>query len=155
LPGDGEDIDLQHLAGLIRANKGRKGFTYTHYNPIANDWNFQSINLANVNGFTVNLSANNLEHADALASLDIGPVVTLLPIDSPNLSYTPQGRPVVICPAVTSDNVTCASCGLCQKVDRKSIVGFPVHGIAKKKAMQVFETSNKPSKVISIKVIQA
>jgi hypothetical protein len=137
----GEKIAADALAYIVKANKGKRGFTYTHHDVSDNATglhNRQLIKMANKRGFTVNLSANNLEHADILADLAIGPVVTLLPIDAAKLSKTPSGRDVVVCPAVSSDNITCASCGICQKVDRKSIIGFPVHGVAKKKAFKVF-----------------
>jgi hypothetical protein len=44
------------------------------------------------------------------------------------------GRQVATCPAAYRDDVTCASCGLCQRQDRKLIVGFPAHGYSKGKA---------------------
>jgi hypothetical protein len=34
---------------------------------------------------------------------------------------------VVICPATQRDDVSCASCQLCQR-QRTAIVGFPAHG---------------------------
>lgn len=135
LPGDKREIDAIALAQLVKANKGRKGFTYTHYNPAigAND---KAIKEANNNGFTVNLSANNLSHADELIKAHCGPVVTLLDISvQGNVKInTPDNNVVVVCPATYSDDVTCASCGLCQIASRKVIVGFPVHGVQKKKA---------------------
>ena len=137
-----ETIDASALEALTSANKGRKGFTYTHHRIEGSDAvsrsNWAAIDKANTNGFTVNLSANSLDHADILASLEAGPVVSIVPIDHPKLSYTPAGRSVVICPAVTSDDVTCSNCGLCQNQNRRSIVAFPVHGSGKKKAERVF-----------------
>ena len=137
-----ETIDSSALEALTAANKGRKGFTYTHHRIEGSDAvsrsNWASIDKANTNGFTVNLSANSLDHADTLAELQAGPVVSIVPIDHPKLSFTPAGRPVVICPAVTSDDVTCSNCGLCQNQNRRSIVAFPVHGSGKKKAEKVF-----------------
>ncbi len=44
---------------------------------------------------------------------------------------TPDGNLVVICPN-TTDNVTCKDCGLYQIATRKTIVGFPAHGVRKK-----------------------
>jgi hypothetical protein len=137
-----QTIDACALEALTSANKGKRGFTYTHHRIEGSDAvsrsNWASIDKANTNGFTVNLSANSLEHADTLAELQAGPVVSIVPIDHPRLSYTPAGRPVVICPAVSSDTVTCSNCGLCQNQNRRSIVAFPVHGSGKKKAERVF-----------------
>lgn len=136
LPGSGGKIDRQALDQIVKANKGKRGFTYTHYDPIKRRRNAAAIKAANQNGFTVNLSANNLAHADQLAALDIGPVVAVVPEDSPNTMSTPEGRKAIKCPATYRDNVNCASCGLCQlqgsgKAQRVIIV-FPAHGSGKK-----------------------
>jgi hypothetical protein len=125
LPGIGDKIDRQALTKLVEANRGRRGFTYTH-KPMSIA-NRLAIAKANAKGFTVNLSADNLAEADALASLRIGPVVVVLPSDQLTNTTTPDGRKVVICPAVTHDNVTCATCQLCAR-QRDAIVGFPAHG---------------------------
>jgi hypothetical protein len=68
LPGNGDTIDAIMLMQLITANKGRKGFTYTHYAPSLGA-NAALIKLANDEGFTVNLSAESLHEADKLARL--------------------------------------------------------------------------------------
>lgn len=142
LAHNNEQIRGDMLLTLIDANKGKRGFTYTHHRLTGEDViasnNRYLVTLANAQGFTVNLSANNPMEADTLAKLGIGPVVTLLPEDygQKNLQ-TPYGRSIVVCPAVTTEGVTCASCGLCAKVDRKSIVGFPVHGTGKNKARTI------------------
>lgn len=123
------------MADLVAANKGRKGFTYTHYDVETDTQNREAVAEANANGFTVNLSANNLDHADALAATGAGPVVAVLPSDVTGKAdiRTPEGRRVVVCPATYRDDVSCASCGLCAR-QRDAIVGFPVHGAAKRKA---------------------
>jgi hypothetical protein len=135
LPGHNENIDAAMLGELVHANIGKRGFTYTH--KTNNPANYQWIKAANEWGFTVNLSANNLEHADQLAALEIGPVVTVLPIDAPRTTTTPAGRTVVTCPATYRDDIACNTCQLCQR-QRETIVGFPVHGTSKAKAQKVF-----------------
>lgn len=135
LPGLGDAIDAEALGQLVRANRGRRGFTYTH-KPITEE-TCGPIAAANREGFTINLSADNLAQADRLAGLGIAPVVVVLPSDQTAPLRTPEGRKVAICPAVLSDNVTCASCGLCAEVGRKSIIGFPAHGTSKAKASRV------------------
>lgn len=134
LPGHGDAIDAIKLRELILANKGRKGFTYTH-KPL-NRANAFLIQEANDNGFTVNLSANDLSHADELAETGL-PVCVVLPEDQMTATETPNGRKVAICPAVLSDDVSCASCGVCQLKDRKAIIGFPAHGTGKRKASAI------------------
>lgn len=142
LPGDNEEILPEFLKDLVKANQGRKGFTYTH-KPVLSEQagpvesNRAAIKEANAQGFTINLSANGLNHADKLAALGIGPVCTILPDQNPVNRTTPQGRKVVICPAQTRDNTTCASCGLCQRADRSVIVGFMPHGSQQKKALAI------------------
>lgn len=143
LPGNARKIAVDMLRALVGANKGRAGFAYTHHAVLDEQdgenapVNREAIKEANANGFTVNLSANNLEHADKLKALNVGPVVTILPTDSTRNHKTPGGNQVIICPATYRDNVSCATCQLCQKVDRKCIVGFPAHGARKKVASAV------------------
>jgi hypothetical protein len=134
LPGNGDTLDRIALAELVDANRGRRGFTYTH-KPLKDSEDVEAVRNANRQGFTVNLSGNNLEHADELADKDCAPVVCVLPADVVgNVPvHTPKGRRVVVCPATYRDNTTCASCGLCARADRKVIVGFPVHGNGKHK----------------------
>lgn len=138
LPGKGDRLDIGLMVQLIWANKkaGARGFTYTH-KPLTDEVERGAILSANLNGFTVNLSGNNLQHADTLADMEIAPVTVVLPADQLANTTTPKGRRVVICPAVTRDNVSCASCGLCAIAKRDSIIGFPAHGTAKRKASNI------------------
>lgn len=127
-------IDVAKLGALIDANRWRRGFTYTHHRPDVAA-NAALIRYANENGFAVNLSADNVAEADRLAALGIAPVVTLLPLDHGDRSFrSPGGRPVMVCPAVIRDGVTCATCGICAIADRRQIVGFPAHGFASRAA---------------------
>ena len=137
LPGDTKDLDSTKCVDLARANEGKRGFTYTHYDVLENLQNAITVNIMNNLGFTVNVSANNLEHADQLCDLDIAPVATVLPIEQTTNTVTPKGRKVVVCPATYKDDVSCADCMLCEKRDRKVIVGFPAHGTSKKKASAI------------------
>jgi hypothetical protein len=141
LPGHGNDIDALALAELVNANRGKRGFTYTHKPVTENAPNQNAVEAANRDGFTINLSANSPAHADELASLGIAPVVTVLPADIDGAAtktlQTPAGRTITVCPATYRDDVTCASCWLCQRQKRKTIVGFPAHGASKRKASAV------------------
>jgi hypothetical protein len=137
LPGDTKDLDDVKCVELAKANEGKRGFTYTHYDVLDNFQNAITVNIMNHLGFTVNVSANNLEHADQLCDLDIAPVATVLPIEQTTNTVTPKGRKVVVCPATYKDDVSCASCMLCEKWDRNVVVGFPAHGTSKKKAAAI------------------
>ena len=137
LPGDMEKLDDEKCIELAKANKGKRGFTYTHYDVLNNFQNAITVNIMNHLGFTVNVSANNLDHADKLCDMDIAPVATVLPIEQTTNTVTPKGRKVVVCPATYKDDVSCASCMLCEKWDRNVVVGFPAHGTSKKKAAAI------------------
>lgn len=128
LPGNGATVDPVLLGELVAANRGRRGFTYSHYRDGASlSW----IKTANEWGFTVNLSANDLSDADTLADTGAGPVVVVLPSTQTENTKTPAGRTVVVCPATQRDDVSCATCQLCQR-QRSAIVGFPAHGTRKR-----------------------
>ena len=137
LPGDMEKLDDEKCIELAKANEGKRGFTYTHYDVLDNFQNAITVNIMNHLGFTVNVSANNLEHADKLCDLDIAPVATVLPIEQTTNTVTPKGRKVVVCPATYKDDIACESCMLCEKWDRNVVVGFPAHGTSKKKASAI------------------
>ena len=113
LPAENGIIDAGMMRSLIRSNRGKGGFTYTHHNVV-----------------------DNAGKADVLADMGIAPVVTLLPTDSAKVTFTPKGRKVVRCPAETSKKVTCKTCRLCQKTDRP-IIGFTPHGSGKKVTQEV------------------
>lgn len=128
---DPEGVDFTALHKLAKANSGKRGWTYTHKNP-AYENNSTAIRVSNRLGFTINLSANSLSQADAYSSLNIGPVVVTVPANTPKVSFTPEGRKVVICPAQQIDELACDKCALCQKKDRSFIIGFRAHGMKKK-----------------------
>ena len=128
LPQVAGTIDAVKLGQLVAANQGKRGFTYSHHRDSASlAW----IKHANAWGFTVNLSANDLHDADALADTGAGPVVVVLPSTQNENTTTPAGRRVVVCPATQRDDVSCATCQLCQR-QRDAIVGFPAHGTKKR-----------------------
>lgn len=124
LPGAGESVDPVALGKIVAANRGRRGFTYTHKKtPDAIKWARHATDW----GFTVNLSADDAGDADAMAAHGL-PVVCIVPADTPEKTTTPGGLPIVVCPAQSRDDITCATCGLCQKSRRAVIVGFRAHG---------------------------
>lgn len=147
LPGNNNTIDHTALNQLVEANRGRRGFTFTH-KPVGISGqelvNAQAIFAANKSGFAINLSADNIGQADDLHALGIGPVVVVLPQDHPHkATKTPAGHQIVVCPAVTQEDMTCANCGLCAISNRKSIIGFPAHGVKKKHVSQLVQLRKK------------
>lgn len=128
LPGDGVNINKGQLAELVLANKGRRGFTYTHYLPTPD--NLDAIQHAIQNGFVINMSANNLTQADYYMSLDL-PTAVVLPSGTTRPVRTPGGNMVVPCPA-TQGEANCSTCQLCSIINRRVAIGFPAHGAKKK-----------------------
>lgn len=141
LAGRGDRINRRKLEELATAARHTRGWTYTHKPVLGiskttsrNRW---AIAAAMRRGFAINLSANDLGNADALASLDLAPVVVLLPENSPETVHTPAGRKVIVCPAQSRQGVTCSTCQLCAVKTRSVIVGFRAHGSRKKLAEAV------------------
>jgi hypothetical protein len=124
---DQKTIAKQRLQRLVRANKGRRGFTYTHFDVVKNKANRDAIADANRNGFTINLSADTMEEADELADTECGPVTVVVPAMQMTNTRTPAGRKVVICPARVRPDMTCATCGICA-TQRNAIIAFPALG---------------------------
>tara|TARA_R100000808_G_scaffold2016_3_gene8556 strand:+ start:10229 stop:10900 length:672 start_codon:yes stop_codon:yes gene_type:complete len=134
-------IDTTKLIELIDANRGKRGFAYTHHVNVDDfgisgfKGNAPEIKYATQEGFTINCSANTLD--DALEFFNDGlPTVTLLH-ESRTKNFEVDGRRVNICPKFQRKDVTCKSCGLCQWADRDYIIGFPAHGTRKGKVNEV------------------
>jgi hypothetical protein len=139
LGGIGDRLDIGLFKELVKASRHLKGFCFTH-KPLDLPEEREAVREANAKGrWITNLSADNLTEADRKAGLDVGPVVTLLPSDTPlkGALRTPEGRRVVVCPAQTRTGVTCLSCRLCAR-NRTSVVGFLSHGSQRKRADKIY-----------------
>ncbi|RKZ12595.1 hypothetical protein DRQ50_11710 [bacterium] len=129
---DGVSIDEEKLTSLVNANKRKRGFTYTHYTDEAS---LPIVKKANDSGFTINLSANNYDEVDRLIGKG-SPVVTIMEEGASKVEFTAGNNKVVPCPHSTGKAVNCMHCGLCQIADRDYVIGFPAHGIGKRKALE-------------------
>lgn len=131
---DGE-IDEDLVLDLVDANEGRNGFTYTHHD-MGIPHNRAMVRLCNRRGFTVNVSANTVSEAIRLKSAVTSPVVTIVPSEfwGDSKVVNVDGFSVFRCPAEYDKSIICATCGACAVSERKSIIGFTVHGTQKKKA---------------------
>ena len=131
------NIDYKKLRQLIMANKGRRGFTYTHHK--LNEHNIVSLQNANMMGFTINASCESIEEADRVMTEHEIPAVAVVNSEKTDRFYTTSsGRKVVTCPAALfPGKVTCATCGLCQKADRNFVIAFPSHGNAKRTVNEI------------------
>lgn len=137
LVGTNDVIDFWALSELMTANRGKRGFSYTHY-PLS-DKNIDSLKMANDNGLTINASTNSISEVDKAMATGL-PVVTVLPHDhdlSQRIVRTDKGNKVIVCPSSLGKDVTCASCGLCQKHDRGYAIGFVSHGNSRKKVSAI------------------
>jgi hypothetical protein len=107
------------------------GWTYTHHDPtrenLATLRALRDARPASDRGLCVNLSADDMREADALAVHGL-PVVVTVPLDHPEHSATPDGLPVVVCPVQTGKARDCTDCMLCAREDRSPIIGFRAHG---------------------------
>ena len=131
LPGANDVLDAEKCDDLVAANSGKRGFTYTHY-PM-DSANVDVVARMNASGFTVNLSGNSPTEARQLQAKHGLPTVTLYPTRYTDSDWRRDGD-IVRCPAEYRDDVSCATCQLCQRSDRKDIVGFTVHGPRAKSA---------------------
>jgi hypothetical protein len=123
LPGTSEKLNHGAVKALAEASRGKRGFTYTH--KYHSEENRKTILDANQDGFTINLSADSIEEAYKLHKEGFPVVVTIVPKDVIDPKY------ITVCPQQTHENITCLSCGLCAKKDRKTIIGFLAHGVRK------------------------
>jgi len=131
LQGSANVIDSDKLHQLAVANTGKRGFTYTHYP--ATKPNLDAIRKAGKLGFTINLSANNVDHALRLRKHGL-PIASVVPIDHGNKTRTIDGLKFITCPATYRDNVTCKTCKLCSIPNRTAVIAFPAHGTRAKNA---------------------
>jgi len=130
-----DEIDKEKSIKLLKASSHTKGFTYTHYDVINSEHNRDVVRQMNKSsGMTVNLSGNDVNHADKLVDLDIGPVCVTLPSNITGQSlHTPNGNRVLVCPEQTGRTQSCDTCRLCESKTRSYIIGFIAHGSKKKK----------------------
>lgn len=135
LIGNGDTIDITALNALVEANRGRRGFTYTHW-----PWrdNFELLKWANRSGFTINVSAKGVD--DALEAHNAGlPTTVILNTDGQKMVRV-AGVRIVICPAQRKKKMTCAECGICATADRNYIIGFWPQGTKKTNLIKMVET---------------
>lgn len=127
LPGRDNRIDSKALDQLIQANVGRRGFTYTHKNGLLAESKAQE---ACDRGFTINMSLDSLAAVDELrARRPRLPLTVTVPSSEERTTFeTPAGHRVTVCPAQTTDGITCTSCQLCALPQRRTVVAFRAHG---------------------------
>jgi hypothetical protein len=134
LPATAGRISRRFLRGLIAANRGKRGYTYSHHD-LALGENLALIRQANRQGFTVNVSTETESAADRAVAAGLPAVVAVPSTETRTAWNTPAGHRVVVCPAQReSSTVDCATCQLCYQRPAGLIVAFLAHGTSKAKA---------------------
>ena len=121
----------QQLQQLTEANRGRRGWSYTHHRltPAA----VAAVKGATAEGFTVNASTETIAAADAAVTKGLRAVTVVPSTDTRRVWRSPDGNPVVTCPAQVHDGITCERCKLCQNRAQDVIVAFRAHGTGRGK----------------------
>jgi hypothetical protein len=139
LPGR---ISRRFIRGMTAANRGRRGFTYTHHD-LTKGENLSLIRYANRNGFTVNVSTESEAAADRAIAAGLPAVIAVPSTETRTTWRTPDGNVVLVCPAQRSDTKTCSDCQLCSdKRGRRVVIAFVAHGTAKRKADQAIAAAH-------------
>lgn len=142
--------DLDHVGGFINrgtlealteANKGKRGYTYTHH-ALEKGGNLDAIKKANANGFTVNASCESVSQASAAIDKGI-PAVCVVDKNEKRKTWKESGKVVVLCPATYREDINCATCGACANAGRKSVIAFPAHGNKKNLISEIVKEKSK------------
>ena len=140
-----DKIDAKKLYQLVKANKKGSVICYTHHHMVKNKKGKNVLSKYNINriaeaikeGFTINLSANNIEEAKQLYNKTKLPTTTVLNVSKNQYKkYSEKQKNdykkellvdnVVICPEQTN-KVKCIDCKLCSNSKRIKIIGFLNH----------------------------
>lgn len=115
------------LRNLVTANRGKKGFTFTHHRP-RTAAAIQALKGATADGFTVNVSTESIADADRMVAHGLRAITVVPSTDDRRMWRSPDGHPVVTCPAQVRNDVTCDRCRLCQGRPQEVIIAFRAHG---------------------------
>lgn len=123
------------LNQLVEANRGRRGFTYSHHKRTRAT--VEAFRAATSNGFTVNASCETEAAADAAMADGLRAVFVVSADDQRTAWQTAGGNRAVVCPAQRFDAMTCARCQLCHARPSNVAVAFRAHGTAWRKVEAV------------------
>ena len=92
-------------------------------------------------GYVMNASCESRDDVREAVALGMPTVIASDIVEEGETFTRPDGVTlrIVTCPAQTRDDVTCASCGLCARGDRRAIVRFNIHGTARKRAARAVD----------------
>lgn len=123
-------FDMHYVRAIARLARehGLTVFGYTHaWRMLSRD----DVAAIRATGYVMNASCETVEDVRHAISLGMPTVITN---DNVPEGLTVDGKRIITCPQQIRANVTCASCGLCAKPERKVIIRFLVHGGGKKRA---------------------
>lgn len=119
------------LDALTRANRGRRGFTFSHH-PLTRRV-VRAFRAATFRGFTVNASTETIAAADAAVAAGLFAVTVVSSTDERRAWTSPAGNPVRVCPAQLHDAITCQRCQLCHDRPASVIIAFRSHGVNRRR----------------------
>lgn len=131
-------FDMGYVLAIAKlsAKHGLKVFGYTHA------WRKLTkaqVKRISASGYVMNASCETVADVRQAISLGMPAVITNGKILEGAMI---DDMRVITCPAQSRDNVTCATCGLCAKTDRKVIVRFMPHGPSRKRAERAIASAN-------------
>lgn len=114
------------LRELTEANRGRKGFTYSHHRLTPKVT--AAFRYATSYGFTVNASCHSEREADRAILLGMRAVFVVPSGEKRRFWRTADGNRAVVCPAQLHDGITCQKCKLCYQRPQNVAIAFLAHG---------------------------
>ena len=142
----GTVIGSAALTQLVEANRGRRGFTYSHHPRTPST--VRAFKSATAHGFTVNASCHSETEADAAVADGLRAVVIVPAAETRNRWQSPGGNPIVLCPAQRDGErfaaMDCATCQLCAARPQHVVVAFKAHGNGRRKAEATLGAANAP-----------
>lgn len=144
---DGVTLDREAILALAKASakNGKRGFTYTHHALTAD--NVETLKAANAAGFTINVSCETGDQADLARSYGLPAVIVVPKGERPAKGeITLGGSPIRSCPNETNKAIQCATCGICARSDRSTVIAFEAHGALAKRigvAIRSVETQQR------------
>ena len=137
------EVSEVYINKVSEANKGRRGYTYTHHDLNIKN-NSKLFKKANNKNFIINVSCESEQQADTAVNVHKLPAVMVVKSTEQRKAWTTAGgNRVIICPAQSAGR-SCVDCRLC--ADRPSprlIIAFLAHGNAAKKINQILDNIYK------------
>jgi len=135
------EISRTYIKGLTAANKGLKGYSYTH-RKLSLGENISLLKTANKQGLTINISTETETAADNVIKNKLPAVMVVKSTETRNSWTTKGGNKVLICLAQTAGK-SCIDCKLCQdRPSPKLIIAFKAHGNQAKKIDKILDDLN-------------